>query len=178
MEIKAKTRTEQILIVMNILAWFALIGFIIEAGAMTYSYAVSLFIDEGARNLYNGLDLFELRGFNFWHYTLSVSYRVAIRIMQAYTAWLVIKCLMNVKLENPFTVDVARQIEKISHFMLATWVVAMAHNLHAYWVSNIFHGFIPKWISGEFIFAAALLYVVAQIFKRGVEIQTESELTV
>jgi hypothetical protein len=178
MEIKAKTRTEQILIVMHILAWMALVGFVIEAGAMSYTYFVSIFYEDGARDLYNGLNYLELRQYNFWQYTLSISFRVAIRVMQAYTSWLVIKCLMTVKLDNPFKPEVAQQIEKISYLMLSTWVVAMVHNLHAYWMTNLVRDFVPTWISGEFIFAAGLLFIVAQIFKRGVEIQSESELTV
>jgi hypothetical protein len=178
MEIKAKTRTEQILIVMNILAWVAFVGFAIEAGAIAYSYFVSILWDDSAKDLYRGLDLSRLMQFNFWQYTLSVSYRVAIKIMHSYAFFLAIKCLSNVKLENPFRGDVAFLIERISYVLLSTWVVAMVHNLHTYWLSTRIKEFVPTMISGEFIFAAGLLFVVAQIFKRGVEIQSENELTV
>jgi hypothetical protein len=32
--------------------------------------------------------------------------------------------------------------------------------------------------TGEFLFLAGIVFVIAQIFKRGIEIQTENELTV
>jgi hypothetical protein len=178
MEIKAKTRTEQILVVMTILAYVALVGYSIEAGAMIISYLVTTFNAEGAGRLYQGLDMQSLREHSFWHYTLSLSYRIAIAMMKAYVSYLAIKTLQKVKLENPFQSDVAQMIEKISHMIFATWIIAMVHNAHANWLQHR-DGVLPvEFISGEFIFAAALLFVVAQIFKRGVEIQKENDLTV
>ncbi|RYY11044.1 MAG: DUF2975 domain-containing protein, partial [Chitinophagaceae bacterium] len=33
-------------------------------------------------------------------------------------------------------------------------------------------------LSGEFIFMVGLVYIISKIFKRGVEIQTENDLTI
>jgi hypothetical protein len=177
MEIKAKTRTEQILVVMYILAWVAFIGYLIQAGAVLLSYSLSTVDRESARNLSKGMDLFQLRQYNFWHYTLRVSFIVAGMILKVYAANLAIKTLSKVKLENPFQFDVALKIERISYVLFGVWIVAMCQNGHAFWLStntdiNL------NWASGEFIFAAGMVYVVAQIFKRGVEIQTELDQTV
>ena len=35
-----------------------------------------------------------------------------------------------------------------------------------------------NWISGEFIFMVGLVFIISQVFKRGVEIQAENDLTV
>ena len=61
MEFKAKTRTGQILIILNILAWVAFVGFAIEAGAILFSYLMTAFSPEAARDFYKGLDLYNLR---------------------------------------------------------------------------------------------------------------------
>src|SRR6267378_8127111 len=98
MEIKTKTRTEQILTVMHILAWVAFIGFMIEAGAIVVSYGVSCVNAEAAKNLYRGLNLYNLKQFNFWHYTLSVSFMVALSCMKAFVSFLAIKTLSKVNL--------------------------------------------------------------------------------
>jgi len=178
MEIQTKTRTQQILTVMRILAWVAFIGFMIEAGAILVSYGISCINPEAARNLYNGLNLYNLRQFNVWHYTNTVSFMVALSGMKAFVSFLVIKTLSKVNLINPFKIEVARILERISHVLFGTWIIAMLSNAHTGWVlkrTGELHG---NWVSGEFIFMAGLVFVISQVFKRGVEIQSENDLTI
>jgi len=178
MEIKAKTRTEQILTVMHILAWVAFVGYMIEAGAILVSYGVSLINDEAAKDLYKGINLYNLRQLNFWSYTGSVSFMIALSLMKAYVSFLVIKTLSKVNLMNPFTIEVAKKLEKISHVLLEIWIVSMLSNAHTSWLLKTTGGLQGEWVKGDFIFMAGLVFVLSQIFKRGVEIQSENELTV
>ena len=181
MEFKAKTRTGQILIILNILAWVAFVGFAIEAGAILFSYLMTAIGPEAARNFYNGLDLYDLRQSNFWEFTGVVSFKFAIPAMKAYASILAIKVLSKVSLSNPFTIGVAKALEKLSYVVLEIWVIAMVNNAYLTWgLKSV--GELPNkygdYVSGEFIFMAGLVFVIAQIFKRGVEIQSENELTV
>jgi hypothetical protein len=178
MEIKAKTRTQQILTIMHILAWVAFVGYMIEAGAILVSYTVSLIDHEAAKDLYKGMNLYNLRQFNFWSYTGSVSFMVALSLMKAYVSWLVIKILSKVNLVNLFTMEVAKKLEKISHLLLEIWIVSMLSNAHTGWLLKTTGELHGEWVNGEFIFMAGLVFVIAQVFKRGVEIQSENELTV
>ncbi len=173
-----KTRTEQILAVMPILAWVALAGFIIEGGALLISYGLSWVNPDAAKDLYRGLNLYNLRQFNFWHYTLSVSFLVALSLMKAYVSWLVVGLLSKFNLKNPFTLDVARRLEKISIFSFGTWVVTMLCNANTSWLMKITGELHGNWLSGEFIFMVGIVFIMSQVFKRGVEIQSENELTV
>ncbi len=178
MEIQTKTRTEQILTVMHILAWVAFIGLMIEAGAILVSYGVSCVNPEAAKNLYRGLNLYNLRQFNFWHYTLSVSFMVALSSMKAFVSFLVIKTLSKVNLMNPFKIEVARILERISYVLLGTWFIAMLNNAHTGWLLKKTGALQGDWVAGEFIFMAGLVFIISQVFKRGVEIQSENDLTV
>ncbi len=173
-----KTRTEQILAVMPILAWVASIGFIIEGGAILISYGISWLDPEAAKNLYRGLNLFNLRQFNFWHYTMSVSFLVALAMMKSWVSYLVIGTLSEFNLKNPFTRDVAMKLEKISIIAFGTWVVTMLYNAHTGWLMKITGELHGNWLSGEFIFMVGIVFIVSQVFKRGIEIQSENELTV
>jgi Protein of unknown function (DUF2975) len=174
-----KTKTEQILTVMPILAWVAFIGFMIEAGAILLSYVVSSVINpDAATNLYRGLNLFNLRQFSFWHYTLVVSFLVALSLMKSWASFLVIGALSKFNLKNPFTMEVAMRLERISMITFGTWVVTMLYNAHLGWLlkkTGELHG---TWLSGEFIFMIGIVFILSQVFKRGVEIQSENELTV
>ena len=178
MEIKSKTRTEQILIVLHILAWVAFIGFMIEAGAILVSYGISCVDPEAAKDLYKGLNLYSLRQFNFWHYTLSISFLVALSSMKAFVFFLAIKILSKVNLKNPFKIEVALILQRIGYVLLGTWFVAMLTNVHTAWLMKITSELHGDWVSTEVIFMAGLVFIISQVFKRGVEIQSENDLTV
>ncbi|MDH7462465.1 DUF2975 domain-containing protein [Chitinophagaceae bacterium 26-R-25] len=173
-----KTRTENILTVMNILAWVAFVGLMIKAGAILVSFGVSCVNPEAARNLYKGMNLYNLEQYSMAHYTLSVLFKVAIIIMESYTAYQVIKVLSKIKLVNPFNMEISNALEKISYFILGIWVTAMVYNVHVGWLMKNVTGLQENFIPGDFIFMAGVVFVIAQIFKKGVEIQAENELTV
>jgi len=175
---KSKTKTAQILAVMRILAWVAFFGLCIEAGAIVISYGVSCVNPEGAKNLYKGLNLYNLRQYNFWHYTLTVSFMVALSLMKAYVSFLVVKALSKINMTNPFKVEVAQTLEKMSYYIFGTWFVAMLSNAHVGWLLNRTGELQSNFVSGEFIFLAGVVFIISQIFKRGIEIQSENDLTV
>jgi len=173
-----KTRTGQILTIMPFFAWIVLIAFVIEAGAIIYSYGVSYINPEAAKNLYDGLDLYDLMQYDFWQYTMSVSFLLALPVMKAWLSYLVIKTLSKFNIQNPFTEEVVNRMEKITYFAFGTWVVTMLSNVHTRWLLKTTGELYGSLLSGEFIFVIGLVFIFSQIFKRGIEIQSENELTV
>lgn len=178
MKIKAQTRTQQVLMVMNILAWVAFVGFAIEGGAILFSYGVSLINPEATKDIYKGLNLHDLQEFNFWHYTLHISFMLLLYILKSYVWYLVIKTLSHLKLQNPFKIETAQKLEKISFTLFTTWLVGMVSSAHTAWLEKVTDEVHGDYVSGEFIFMAGLVFIISQVFKRGVEIQSENELTV
>ena len=173
-----KTKTETILVVMNVLAWIVFIGLMIEAGAVLLSYTVSIINPNGLLKMYKGLDFYSLSQYDFWHYTGIISLKASILIIEAYTAFLVIKVLSTIKITNPFTMDVAQRLEKIAYMLMLAWAAIMLYNGQLKWLSKEVVGLQENKLSSELIIYAGLVYVIAQIFKKGVEIQNENELTV
>jgi len=150
----------------------------IEGGAILTSYGISWVNPEAAKNLYLGLNLYNLSKFSFWYYTQSVSFLIVLSIMKSYVSFLVIRTLSKFNLKNPFTTEVAGRLEKISYYAFGTWLVTMLYNAHSTWLMKKTGELNGTWISGEFIFMVGLVYIFSQVFKRGVEIQSENELTV
>jgi len=150
----------------------------VKAGAILFSYCITLANPEGAKNFYAGLNLYDVRQFSFLHYTITAILMAAIPALEAYIAYLVIKVLTKIKLANPFTIEISKTIERISYFMLATWIIAIIYNMHTLWLMKRVTGLHEDLVSTDFIFLAGVVFVIAQIFKRGVEIQSENELTV
>jgi hypothetical protein len=178
MKTQTKSRTEQILMVMHVLAWIAFIGLCIKAGAILISYGVSLVNPEAAKNLYNHLNLDNLQHFSFIHYSLTVSLIVSYMAMKANLIYLVIKSLSKVNLANPFTYDMTRLLEKISYVLAGIWAVAIMSNAYTSWLMKRAGAFDATLSSGEFLFMAGLVFIISQVFRRGVELQSENELTI
>jgi hypothetical protein len=178
MENKTKTRTEQILTVITILAWVAFIGFMIEAGAILVSFGVSCISPEAAKDLYKGLNLYDLREFNFFYYAQHVSLMAVFPILKTYVMYMLIKIVSKISLTNPFTMEVANRLENISYALFAACLFALINNAHSVWLSEISGKQYGNEEAGDFIFIAGLVFIISQIFKRGVEIQAENELTV
>ena len=175
---KNKTRTEQILKVLEIIAWIAFIGFLIKGGTILISFVVSLVNPEAAMNLYQGLNLSELKQFNLWYYTYHVSFMVSLVAMKAYVWWLVIHILSKMNLEQPFTMNFVQKLERISYQLVSIWFVAVLANGYSKWLTKFTETNYLEEASSEFLFMAGLIFIISQIFKRGVEIQAENELTV
>lgn len=79
---------------------------------------------------------------------------------------------------NPFKMEVAHTLERISYVLFGTWVVGKVGNAYTGWLLKITGELFGSWVSGEFVLMAGLVYIISQVFKRGVEIQNENELTV
>ncbi|MES2388796.1 MAG: DUF2975 domain-containing protein [Bacteroidota bacterium] len=173
-----KTRTEEILTVMRVLTWVAYIGLCINAGSVLLAYGLSCFIPEAAKNIYKGLDMYNLRQFGFMHYSLSVALMAAVPILQAQMCMLLIKVLSKLNMANPFTKYVASKIVSISYILVGTWVVAVLAQAHDNWLQNELATIRINEVEGLPLFMAGLVFIIAQVFKRGVEIQAENDLTI
>lgn len=173
-----KTKTEQILAVMNVLSWILYIGLMIQAGAMLIAYGVSTVNPIASKDLYKGLNLYDLRQADFLQYTITMAFKIALIVIKCHVAYLVTRILSKIKLESPFTIEVSRLLEKISYFILVLWCTAMLYSGYVAWLMKRIEGVQEQPVSGEFIFLAGVLFVFAQIFKKGVELQSENDLTV
>src|SRR4030095_3527457 len=172
-----KPKTKVILVVLNILSWLAFVGLAIKAGSFLISYSVSLGNPIASKNLYNGTDLSAYRQQNFWNYTLIVWYKILLYATQAYVALLLTRLLSSVNISRPFHPNLAIMLQRISFDILGIGGIAMLHNIHIAILEKLY-GITSEYIPGDFLFLAGIVYVFAQIFKRGVEIQSENELTV
>ena len=178
MKFKYKTRTEKVLIVMHVVAWLAFVGFMIEASAILTSYVVSYFNPAASKHMYKQLNLDSLMQFSFLHYSMQVFFLFLIPLLNAYIWFLVIKIASGFDIKNPFTTQVTLKLEKISFLLLGTWIVFLMNAEHSAWLLSETGKKYGSEITGDSIFMAGLVFIISQVFKRGVEIQSEHELTI
>ncbi len=178
MKFNVQSKTDQILTVMKFIAWIAFIGFAVQTGATVISYVVSWFNPEAARNLYNGMNLGELRELSFVKYTLLIICWVTLLILKANVWYRVARIISLIKIENPFNLEIAHKLEKISYLLFSIWILGYLGSAYAGWLEKMASPLLKEWNSGQFLFMAGLMFIVSQIFKRGVELQSENDLTV
>ncbi|RAU81739.1 DUF2975 domain-containing protein [Pontibacter arcticus] len=178
-----KTNTHFIFTTVNVLFWIVFIGLCIKTGALLFSFFVSLFINPaGSQNLYSGLNLSGLHHFSRHNYISIMSLLIALSALKAYMAFLVIQIFQKIDLSQPFNVMVSKLINNISEVALGAGILAIIAEGYAKWlykkspdIGNL-HQYFDN--GSEFLFLAGIIFVIAQIFKKGVEIQSENELTV
>ena len=167
---------------LHIVAWVIFVGLCIEAGGLIVNFIVSLYKPEFVQNLYQKLDLSQMYNLSKWAFFGMYGFILIISILKAYLFYAVILLISKLNLLKPFNRSVADQITKISYFTFSIGILSniarqTAQNLqhHGYEIDNL-NQFWPD--SQAFILMAAVIYVIATIFSKGVEIQDENDLTV
>lgn len=172
------TNTTQLLSLMKVIFWIVFIGLLIQAGALLTTYTMSLFNPEVSKDLYLGLNLSVLQESSTYQYTNHVSFLVAFLLIKAYIAFLVIKIFLIMDLKSPFSEPVSTLITKISYVALTAGLLAVIAQGHTKWLAKTGMDLSQNWGSSEFLFLAGIIFIIAQIFKKGIELKTENELTI
>ena len=175
-------RNNFVFIGLHIIAWVIFVGLCVEAGGLIVNFIFSLYKPEFIQNLYQKLDLSQMYNLNKWVFFSIYSFILFISILKAYLFYVVIMLLHKINLLKPFDTYVAGQIKNISYYTLSIGLISYiarqtAQSLQHYGFEiDILNQFWDD--SQAYILMAAVIYVIATIFSRGVEIQNENDLTV
>jgi hypothetical protein len=167
---------------LQVLAWFIFVGVCIEAGALAVNFVYSLWNPLVLKNLYNKLDLSAMYEQSQFVFFLMYSFILSISLLKAFLFYDVIKLVGKLDLQKPFSEFVSKQISRISSLSLTIGLLTVIASQVVKSISQ--KGFDVNqlnfyWTDGEaFIFMAAILFIIATIFKRGIELQSENDLTV
>lgn len=165
-----------------VVAWLIFVGLSIEAGGLLVNFFFSVYNPEFVQNLYQKLDLTEMYKSSKPVFFGIYSFILTISILKAMLFYLVIRLMHKMNLSKPFDGFVAGQISLISYFTLSIGLLSyVARQL----TNNLMHhGFVIDnlsrfWADSQaFILMGAVIYIIATIFKKGVDIQNENDLTV
>ena len=178
-------KTGTILKILYVLSWIIFIGVCIEAGSFIVNAIFALANPAVVTHLWQQVDLSDLFNYDHGYFFVVTLIMSIVAVMKAGLFYLIIKILHNkkVNMTHPFSKEVRRLIFLLSYIAL---------------VIGLFSGYGVKYIgwlikqgvkmpdthylrlggADVWLFMAVILFVIAQIFKRGIEIQSENELTV
>jgi hypothetical protein len=111
-----------------------------------------------------------------------MSFVVVLAILKAYLFYFVVEIFTKLNLGNPFNAGIAKLIEKIGFEAFVISIISIV--AHQYTKGLPQDGFKVDGIqsywndSSAFMMMAAILFIISQIFKKGIELQNENDLTV
>ncbi|MFM1774683.1 MAG: hypothetical protein RJA53_293 [Bacteroidota bacterium] len=167
---------------LQVVAWIIFVGVCIETGALAVNFVYSLFNPLVLKNLYNKLDLSAMYEQSQFVFFLIYGFILSISLLKAFLFYDVIKLISKLDLQKPFSEFVSFQISRISKVTLSIGISSVIATEIVKTISQ--KGFDVNqlneyWTDGEaFIFMAAIIFIIATIFKRGIELQSENDLTV
>lgn len=171
-----------VFIVLHVIAWIIFVGLAIEASGLIVNFFFSLYKPEVVQNLYQKLDLIPILKDNEWIFYLLYSFILSISLLKVFLFYILVMLMHKMDLQKPFNTFVATQFSRISYFTLSIGFLgyiagqATKHLNHYGYATSHLDQF---WSDSQaFILMGAVVYIIATIFKKGVEIQTENDLTV
>jgi hypothetical protein len=184
MEIKISTHHG--LKILYILSWIIFVGVCIEAGGFIFNAFYTLVINPNdAKNLWQQVDLSNLYQYDSGYFFVVTLLMSIVAVMRAIIFYLIIKFLHDKKLNltQPFSNEVRR-------FILNLSFLSAGIGLFSYWGVKYTGWLVKQGVempdiqylrlggADVWLFMGIIHLVIAQIFKRGIEIQSENELTV
>lgn len=181
-----KITSTQILRVLYILSWILFIGLCIEAGAFIFNTFYALVINPAAaNNTVQGVDLTALYNHDQGYFITQTLLMIIAAVLKACLFYLIIKLLHDKKLNmsKPFNTDMNRFIFNASYLALGIGLFSWWGTKYAEWLMKkgvAMPGIQYLRVGGAdvWLFMGVILLVIAYIFRKGTEIQTENELTV
>lgn len=164
--------------ILSVVAWVAFVGLCIKAGALIFSFVISLIVNPAASaDLYQGMNLSQLQAYSQMHYVVLCLLMIIIWILKANLFYYLIQLTAKINITHPFSEEVSALIGKMSALALQIGITGLLTTSYAkYLLKRVSFAF--ESASLDFLLLAAILYVIAFVFQRGLELQRENELTI
>lgn len=179
--------TNQVLKVLQVLSWILFIGLCVEAGGMIVNTFITLFINPaGVQNFWEEKEyLSRLHSFDSGHFMVITLIMIIVAVLKTIMFYLIVKVFTDKKLNisRPFSSALRRFI--VLQAYLALGIGLFSHYGYKY----------SAWLNGQgagpadvqalhiggadvWLFMAVILFVIAQVIKKGIEVQNENDLTI
>lgn len=179
-------KPDYILKVLNVVSWILFLGICIEAGAFIFNAFFTLFLNpDGATSFFTEVNLSELYAHNQSYYVTVISLMIIAAVLKALMFYLIVKIFHEKKLtfSQPFNETVRQFISKVAY-------LALGIGLFSFWGAKVVGNIVNEGVkmpdiqhlrlggADVWLFMGVTLLVIAQIFKKGIEIQNENDLTI
>lgn len=173
------------LIILYILSWIIFVGLGIVAGGYITNAFFALKNPTIVKYLWHEVDLSALLNYDTGHYFVMTFLISIVAILKAILFYLIIMILHSKKLDmaQPFSKYLVRFIFLMAFVSLGIGLFSVSGVEYAEWlaeqgVSMPDIEYLRLGGADVWLFMSIILFAIAQIFKKGIEIQTENDLTI
>ena len=173
---------------LSILAWIIFIGLCIESGGLIVNAIISIFFNPIASSRFWGnRNLYELYQFNQSHFVTIVVLLIIVAILKSIMIYLIINLFHKKKLNlaNPFNEQLGRVLFNIGYLAFGIGLFSWWGNNFSKWLTMVGQNVLTQTLvnikfegADVWLFMAIILLIFGMIFKKGIELQSENELTV
>lgn len=181
-----KTTTDFTFKLLNVLSWIIFIGLAIDTGGYITNTIYTLFFNSnGASKFWGNLDLSDLYNYDLGFFICFTVVLIIVSLLKTILFYQTVSVFHKKKfnLANPFN-------ETIKNFIFNFAFIALAIGLFSYASKTFSYCLISEGVqmpalenlklggSDVWLFMGVTLLIFAKIFKKGIELQIENELTV
>jgi hypothetical protein len=174
--------------VLNAIAWSIFVGLSIETGGYLVNTFIVLFINPNrASQFWGGVNLMELYNANQSHFVTITSLLIIVFALKATLFYLIVNIFHKKQLNiaNPFNEQLGKHLFNIAYLSFGVGLFSYWGNNFSNWLRMIGQTTISTTIqhikfegADVWLFMGVILIIFAMIFKRGIELQSENDLTV
>lgn len=178
--------TPHILRFLEVFSWIIFIGLCIEAGGILFNTAYTLFINpQGAANFWEHANLEALYRFDRGHFAAMAIVMCIVAVLKAVMFYSIVLYFKNKKINfaSPFHPALKNFITNLAYASFAIGIFSLSGARYSEWLTlqgTVVDDLHKLHIGGfdVWLFMSVILFVISQLVKRGIEIQTENELTI
>lgn len=171
-------KTEQFLKLMNVASWMIFVFLCMEAGTSFFT-VLTEFLYSNEKEPPFSVGLSGLYTFHSNHFYVIVLFVLLVTILKALIFWRVIKLFSSLNLHHPFSPEISKLLERICFLTFCTGIIAAFGNFYTKWLNKFYSlGQVGLGNGTDLLFMAGVLFVFYLLFKRGLEIQNDQELTI
>lgn len=175
-----------VITILKIVLWIVFVGLMLTSILMFAIFVMSLFKldNDFIKNVKITLPNFkgkfsDLKGYGTAIFSVLLFLITLLSIIQAYLVSLAIKILQKLNFKHPFSTEIAEIIDKIVSLAIILAIGTI--------FINVFSGFLlgESTVNLElgssnlnFLIFAAIIYIIGKIYKKGIELQSENDLTI
>jgi hypothetical protein len=179
-------KTDFIFKILNVVSWVIFVGLCVQAGGFIFNAFFTLFLNPaGASKFWNEVDLSALYYFNQSYFVIMITLMIIVLVMKALLFYFIVEVFHGKKfnLSQPFN-------EVVKRFILNMAFLSLGIGLFSFWGTNFGKELVIQGLkmpdiqdlslggADVWLFMSVILFVIAQIFKKGIEMQTENDLTI
>ena len=180
--------SDLLLKVLHVIAWIIFVGLCIDSGGLIVNAFVCLFINPAAAaHFWGGLNLDQLYQFDQSHFVTLVALMIIVSLLKSLLFYLTVLLFQKkqLNLSAPFNETLGKYIMNFSYLAFGIGLFSYWGNNFSNWlkmVSNDLDSPSLQLIKFEgadvWLFMGVILIIFALIFKKGIEIQSDNDLTI